>query len=87
MPQGKAVSPDIQWIIVRLAVDMVPGDISMYTGIGVGTIRKIIRFFEDFGNINVPQRLRPTLYKTLCDDDVAVCTYLFTAVCGTEGTD
>jgi len=77
MPQGKAVSPDIQWIVIRLAADMSPGDISMYTGLSIGTVWKILRFFAEFGNINVPQRMRPAIYKTLCDNDIAVCIYGF----------
>jgi len=73
MVQGKAVSEEIQWIIVRLSAIMNPHEIAMYTDIGLRTVQKILSWFRRTGEVNVAQRLKPQLHGALCDYDIQVC--------------
>jgi hypothetical protein len=48
-------------------------DIALYTSISPTSIRKILKFFKETADVNVPNRLRPHLHdKNLCDYDIAV---------------
>ena len=69
MPQGKAVPEAIQWIIIRLSVKMTSHEIAMYTDIGERKIRDILTHFKNTGTVNVPKRERPTLRRSLGDEE------------------
>lgn len=46
MGRGKAISEEVQWIIVRLSTKMNPDDISMYTGVSIRSVERIIAYFK-----------------------------------------
>ena len=76
MVSGKAISEDIQWIIIRLSAIMDLHEISMYTDIGLHSVQKILSWFKRTGEVNVAKRLQPQLHRVLCDYDIQVCCIL-----------
>jgi hypothetical protein len=72
MPRGQAVSESIQWIVVRLSAAMSIDEISGYTDLSDRKVRDILAHFNKSGDINVPKRERPTLHKSLQDEDIQV---------------
>ena len=77
MPPGKAVPEAIQWIIIRLSAKMTSHEIAMYTDIGERKIRDILGHFKKTGDANVPKRERPTLRRTLGDEEIQVILAFF----------
>jgi hypothetical protein len=75
MPQGKTISADVQWIVVRLGATMSVVDVSMYADISQRSVRRIIAHFNKTGNIIIPNQAKPTVPRTLCDYDVEVRFY------------
>jgi hypothetical protein len=72
MPQGQAVSESVQWIVVRLGATMSVDEISGYVDLGDRKVRDILAHFKKTGGVNVPKRERPTLHKSLQDEDIQV---------------
>ena len=72
MPQGQAVSEAIQWTVIRLSATMPSHEISGYTDISDRKIRDIIAHFNKTGDIKGSKRERPTLHRSLQDEDIRV---------------
>lgn len=72
MPQGKAVSAEVQWIVLRLCATMKDEEVSMYSNLCTRKVRQIRRNFEETGDVDVPARLRPKLHRSLSDTDIEV---------------
>ena len=72
MPHGKAVSEDIQWVIVRLGTAMSCQDIAMYTDLSERKVRDTLSHFKQNGDVNVPKRQRPNLHRSLQDESIQV---------------
>ena len=72
MPQGKAISEAIQWIIVRLNMAMSTEEIAMYTDLSERKVRDIIAHFQKTGDVNIPKCQKPTLHWSLQDDSIQV---------------
>lgn len=72
MPQGKAVTEDVQWIVIRLSATMAPGDIAAYTDLSERKVKDIIHHFAQTEDVNIPVRERPRLQKSLRDEDIQV---------------
>jgi len=70
MVQGRALSPHIHIIIIRLSYILTKQDISVYTGISLRTIERILAYFKKHGAISEPER-RVTTQRMLAKDDVA----------------
>lgn len=69
---GKAISEEIQWIIIRLSVTMSREDIAMYTGVSERKVNNVISTFNKEGDVKVRTRQKPHTYSSLCDEDVQV---------------
>ena len=77
MARGKPIPETTQWIIIQLSTTMSVDDIAPYTSISPASIRRILKFFKELADVNIPNRLRPHLHnKSLCDYDIAVSTKL-----------
>ena len=72
MPQGQAVPESIQWIVVRLSATTPVDEISGYVDLSNRKVRGILAHFKKTGDVNVPKRERPTLHKSLQDEDIQV---------------
>ena len=72
MPQGKAVTEAIQWIVIRLGAILSPEDIAAYTDISECKVRDILTYFNRNGDVTVPMRERARLQKSLRDEDIQV---------------
>ncbi len=72
MPHRKAISEDIQWIIVHLETAMSTEDIAMYTDLSTRKVRDTLAHFKKNGDVNVPKRQRPTLHRSLQDESIQV---------------
>jgi DNA-binding transcriptional regulator LsrR (DeoR family) len=70
---GKAISEDIQWIIIRLSTAMSRENVAMYTGVSLRKINNILSTFNKSGTVKATIRQRPHTYASLCDDDIQVC--------------
>jgi transposase len=75
MGSGKRVPEAIRWIIIRLGATMTEEEVSMYTDIGVRTVRKILAHFKRTGAVEEPKQKIPQLHRGLCDYDIQVSTY------------
>jgi hypothetical protein len=73
MVAGKPIPEEVHWIVIRLSISMEPKEISMYTDLGLCSVRKILAHFRKTGDVNVPKRLRPQIHRSLCDYDIQVC--------------
>lgn len=71
MPQGKTISPEVMWIVVRLCATMSDREVSMYTDLSERKVKDIRLRFRREG---IGQRIgRPTLHrKGLLDEDIQV---------------
>lgn len=78
MTRGQAVSEPIQWTIIRLSTAMASREISEFTDISYRKICDILAHFRKTGGINIPKCERPTLHKSLQDEDIQVCICIFT---------
>ena len=72
MTQGQPVSEPIQWTIIRLSATMPSHEISGYTDISDSKIHDILAHFKKTGGIKSSKRERPTLHKSLQDEDIQV---------------
>ena len=72
MPQGKPISEEVQWIVVRLGAVLPPDDVAMYTNISKRKIRAILAHHKKTGEVDIPKRERPNLYRKLQGDDIEV---------------
>lgn len=72
MPQGKAVTEAIQWIVIRLSAILSPVDIAAYTDISERKVRDILNYFDRNGDVKVPTRERARLQRSLRDEDIQV---------------
>ena len=71
MPQGKAISPEVQWIIVRLCATMSDREVSMYTDISERRVKDIRLRFAGEGI--APRVKHPTLHRRgFLDEDLQV---------------
>ena len=75
MPQGKAISEEIQWIVIRMAAMMSEKDISMYTQISTRKVRQIVSYFKSHGDACTPARARTIVLRTLSNDHINVLFY------------
>jgi len=78
MPQGKPVSEDVQWIVVRLGTAMSADDIAMYADLSERKVKDILAHFKQTGEVKLEgsKRSRPKLHRTLCDYEIEVCSWL-----------
>jgi carbonic anhydrase len=51
MLQGKAITEEVQWIVVRMAAMMSEKEISMYTQISTRKVRAIVSYFKSHGDV------------------------------------
>ncbi|KIM64201.1 hypothetical protein SCLCIDRAFT_115916 [Scleroderma citrinum Foug A] len=51
MGQGKKMSPDIQWAIVRMSGRLSYDEISMYLDVSTRSVRRVMSYFHDYGII------------------------------------
>ena len=72
MPQGKAVTKAIHWIVIRLGAILSPEDIAAYTDISECKVRDILTYFNRNGDVKVPMCKRARLQKSLRDEDIQV---------------
>ena len=73
MAQGKVIPKVVHWIIIHLSTTMLAEDIAMYADVSLRSVKKILLYFKQTGDINVPKWLKPQLHHTLCDYDIQVC--------------
>jgi uncharacterized protein involved in tolerance to divalent cations len=72
MPQGKAVSEEVQWIVVWMAAMISEEEISMYTQISKRKVRQIVSYFKSHGDVRTPARTRTKVHRSLSDDHINV---------------
>ena len=72
MPQGKAVSEEVQWIVVRMTGMMSEEEISMYTQISTRKVRQIVSYFKSHGDVYAPACVRAKVHRSLSDDHINV---------------
>lgn len=77
MPQGKAVTKAIQWIVIRLSAILSPVDIAAYTDISERKVRDILSYFDRNGDVKVPTHERARLQRSLRDEDIQVWKQIF----------
>ena len=77
MPQGKPVSEDIQWVIIRLGADHSPEDVSMYTNISERKVRAILTHHKKTGEVIIPNHEKPSLYRKLQEEDLQVFIFIY----------
>jgi transcription initiation factor IIE alpha subunit len=75
MPHGEKISPEVQWIILRLSKLLKNEQIAMCVGVSERSIRRIISHFREHGTIEVAGSVQEerTNNKHLRDIDVEVC--------------
>lgn len=86
MPQGKAVSADLQWTIVRLSTAMSDEDVGMYTDVSERKVREILAHFKKNGDIKLSKRERGRVHRRLCDADIQVRRSLFNCIHNSDCT-
>ena len=72
MPQGKATSEAVQWIVIRLSVKLTALEIAMYTNIGERRVWDILAHFEKTGGVDVPECERVVNSRSLHDEEIQV---------------
>jgi hypothetical protein len=72
MARGKAISEEVQWIVIRLATKMKPDDISMYTGISIRSVERIIAYFQSNQDVPAPKPLISERRKKLGEVELEV---------------
>ena len=72
MPQGKAISEAVQWIVIRLSIKMPAYKIAMYTDIGEKRVQEILTHFRKTGSVNVPKHEKVARSRSLCDEEIQV---------------
>jgi CRP-like cAMP-binding protein len=74
MVNGRAISPDIRRMIIRLSYRLTKEDLSVYTGLSVRSVEHILSHFRKYGSIQAPKK-RETRQRALAKDDVAVSAF------------
>ena len=74
---GKAISEEVQWIIIRLSTAMSREDIAMYTDVSLRKVNDVLSTFNKEGTVKVYTRQKPDTYTSLCDEDVQVSSCSF----------
>jgi transcription initiation factor IIE alpha subunit len=72
MAKGKSIPEAIRWVIIRLSTAMTTEEISMYTDVSERSVRKILSYFNQTGDVEGKKETKPLLYKSLCDYDIEV---------------
>lgn len=72
MPQGKPISVDVQWIVIRLSATLSAEDVAMYTNISEHKVRAILAYHKQTGGVDIPKCKKPTLYRKLQEEDIMV---------------
>ena len=72
MPQGKPISEEVQWIVVRLGTVLLPEDVAMYLNISERKIRAILTHHKRTGEVDTPRREQPNIYRKLQAEDIEV---------------
>jgi hypothetical protein len=72
MPRRR-ISADVQWIVVRLSSRFEKEEISVYTGISVRSIERILKFFKKHHTVQLTEQEKRRYQRThLRDLDVEV---------------
>ena len=74
---GKAISEEVQWIIICLSTAMSREDIAMYTDVSLRKVNDVLSTFNKEGTVKVYTRQKPDTYTSLCDEDVQVSSCFF----------
>ncbi|KAH9955783.1 hypothetical protein BJV74DRAFT_800175 [Russula compacta] len=70
MPQGKAVSEEVQWVVVHMAATMSVEDITMYTQISPRKVHGIISHFNTHCTVCTPACAHTKVHHALSDDHI-----------------
>ncbi len=52
MPQGTKVSTEVQWIIIQLLSSFKKDDISIFTGVSVQSVERILLYYKVHGTVH-----------------------------------
>ncbi|KAK2459804.1 hypothetical protein APHAL10511_008236 [Amanita phalloides] len=74
---SKAISEEVQWIVVRLSTKMNTEDISMYTGLSIRSVECILACFQRSEDILIPKQLMKERKRKLGEMELE---YMFNAV-------
>ena len=58
MPRGEKISPELQWVILRLSKLLMTEQIAMCVGVSERSIRRIISHFREHGTIEAAQSVQ-----------------------------
>ena len=75
MAHGKTHPPEVHWIVVRLSTIMAKEDISVYTGVAIRSVERILQYYRVNGTVKSDDRRkkRPGNGRgVLSDEDVQV---------------
>ena len=75
MPQGKAISEEVQWIVVSMAPIIFEEEISMYTQISTRKVQQIVSYFKSHGNVCTPAHAWTKMHHALSDDHINVSLF------------
>ena len=73
MRKGKAISEDVQWIIIRLSTEMQPRRYSHVHKFSVCLIERILAHFRRMHSVPVPKQSRGHAPKKLGETELKVC--------------
>ena len=76
MGRGKAISEEVQWIVVRLSTKMNVEDISMYTGISIRSVQRILACFQRSEDVIIPKQSTKERKTKLGEAELEVSTVL-----------
>jgi len=71
MGHGRVIPPETQRIIIRLSHILTKDDISVYTGVSLRSVERILAYFQKHGTIREP-KARETKQRGLAKDDVEI---------------
>ena len=72
MRKGKAISEDVQWIIIQLGTKMRPEEISMYTDVSIRSIERILAHFRRTHDVQARKQSRGQALKKLGEVELQV---------------
>jgi transcription initiation factor IIE alpha subunit len=72
MPWGTKILPEVQWIVVRLSSVFDKDEISIYTGLSVRSIERVLQYFNTHQTIKNPTEEKREKRCALRDIDVEV---------------
>jgi hypothetical protein len=52
MPRGTKISTEVQWIIIRLSSLFKKDDISIFTGVSVRSVERILLYYKAHGTVH-----------------------------------